>query len=144
MIPLNMNYKHFLAQNIKGVILHKILIVDDSTLFRKTLQEGLHARFPSLVISEAKDGEEALRTIPIFLPDLIFMDIQLPNGNGLELTRFIKGLYPTIKVIILTSYDLPEYRDAVPNIRLIIVSKDLFMSLVNFILAEGLVVELYL
>ena len=141
MIPLNMNYKRFLARNIKGVILHKILIVDDSTLFRKTLQEGLHAQFPSLVILEAKDGEEALRTIPTFLPDLIFMDIQLPNGNGLELTRFIKGLYPTIKVVILTSYDLPEYRDAVFEHKADhYAPKDLFMSLVNLILAEDLVV----
>ena len=121
--------------------MHKILIVDDSTLFRKTLQEGLHAQFPSLVILEAKDGEEALRTIPTLLPDLIFMDIQLPNGNGLELTRFIKGLYPTIKVVILTSYDLPEYRDAVFEYKADhYAPKDLFMSLVNLILAEDLVV----
>ena len=122
-------------------MLHKILVVDDSTLFRKTLREGLHSRFPSLDISEAKDGEEALRTIPTFLPDLIFMDIHLPNGNGLELTRFIKGLYPAIKVVILTSYDLPEYRDAVFEYKADhYAPKDLFMSLVNIILSEDPVV----
>ena len=91
--------------------MQKILIVDDSTLFRITLKETLLSRFPSLTISEAEDGEEALRTIPAFLPDLIFMDIRLPNENGLELTRKIKGLYPHIKVVILTSYDLPEYQE---------------------------------
>jgi two-component system, response regulator YesN len=116
----------------------KILIVDDNTLFRKTLREGLHSRFPSLVILEAKDGEEALRTIPTFLPDLIFMDIHLSNGNGLELTRFIKGLYPDMKVVILTSYDLPEYQDAVFHYKADhYAPKDLFMPLVNLILSEG-------
>ena len=92
--------------------MQKILIVDDNGLFRKALRESLHSHLPSLIISEAKNGEEALQTIPTFLPDLIFMDIQLPDRNGLELTRLIKGLYPDIKVVVLTGYDLPEYRDA--------------------------------
>jgi DNA-binding NarL/FixJ family response regulator len=90
----------------------KILIIDDNTLFRKTLKGGLHSQAPSLIILEAKDAEEALRTIPTFLPDLIFMDIRLPDRNGLELTDLIKRQYPDIKVVVLTSYDLPEYREA--------------------------------
>jgi DNA-binding NarL/FixJ family response regulator len=45
-------------------------------------------------------------------PDLIFMDIKLPGENGLSLTRKIKAAHPNIIVVILTSYDLPEYRDA--------------------------------
>jgi DNA-binding NarL/FixJ family response regulator len=117
--------------------MQKILIVDDSTLFRKTIREGLYSRYPSLAILEAKDVEEALRTIPTLLPDLIFMDIQLPDGNGLELTRLIKGIYPDIKVVILTSYDLPEYRDAVFHYKADhYAPKDLFMKLVTFILSE--------
>lgn len=63
-------------------------------------------------ISEAGDGEEALRKIKAHLPDLIFIDIKLPGENGLELTKKIKADYPDITVIILTSYDLPEYREA--------------------------------
>ena len=118
--------------------MEKILIVDDSTLFRKTLRESLHSRFPSLIISEAQDGEEALRTIPTFFPDLIFMDIQLPNGYGLKLTRLIKELYPGIKVVILTSYDLPEYRNAAFHHKADhYAPKDLFMPLMNLILSEG-------
>ena len=74
----------------------KILIVDDNTLFRKALKECLCSQIPSLVILEAKDGEEALRTISTFVPDLIFMDILLPKGNGLELTDLIKRQYPDI------------------------------------------------
>jgi DNA-binding NarL/FixJ family response regulator len=126
------------ALQSEGVIVQKILIVDDSSLFRKTLRESIHSRFPSLIVLEAQDGEEALRTIPTFLPDLIFMDIQLPNGNGLELTRLIKGLYPDIKIVILTSYDLPEYRDAAFQHKADhYAPKDLFMPLMNLILSEN-------
>jgi DNA-binding NarL/FixJ family response regulator len=45
-------------------------------------------------------------------PNLIFMDIRLPGENGLELTKKVKARYPKIIVIILTGYDLPEYREA--------------------------------
>ena len=63
-----------------------------------------------MIIIEAGDGEEALRKIYTLLPNLIFMDINLPGENGLELTRKIKATHPETPIIILTSYDLPEYR----------------------------------
>jgi len=63
-------------------------------------------------ISEAADGEEALEKIKAHLPDLIFMDIKLPGESGLELTKKIKADSPQMVIIILTSYDLPEYREA--------------------------------
>jgi DNA-binding NarL/FixJ family response regulator len=63
-------------------------------------------------ILEAGNGEEALKKIKAHPPDLIFMDIELPGEKGLELTKKIKAAYPDIIIIILTSYDLPEYREA--------------------------------
>jgi YesN/AraC family two-component response regulator len=65
-----------------------------------------------MVVDEAEDGEEALQKIEGLLPHLVFMDIKLPGANGLEITRKIKEGYSTIQVIILTSYDFPEYREA--------------------------------
>jgi DNA-binding NarL/FixJ family response regulator len=47
-----------------------------------------------------------------FLPDLIFMDIHLGEKNGIELTKKIKATHPKIHVVILTFYDIPEYREA--------------------------------
>jgi CheY-like chemotaxis protein len=89
----------------------KVLIVEDSTLFRQLLKETMHDRFPSIEIDEAGDGEEAFQKMETSRPDLIFMDIRLPGENGLELTKKVKAQYPNIVVIILTSYDLPEYRE---------------------------------
>ena len=63
-------------------------------------------------IIEARDGAEAFQKIDSNLPNLIFIDIQLPGENGLELTRKIKADYPNIIIIVLTNYDLPEYREA--------------------------------
>jgi CheY-like chemotaxis protein len=89
----------------------KVLIVEDSALFRRLLKETLNERFPSIDIHEAADGDEALQEIETSRPDLIFMDIRLPGENGIELTKKLKTRYPDIIVIILTGYDLPEYRE---------------------------------
>ena len=90
---------------------YKALIVDDSTAFRQLLKLMLHERFSSIEIHEAADGEEALQKIESLRPNLIFMDFGLPGENGLELTKQVKGRYPNIIVIILTGYDLAEYRE---------------------------------
>ncbi len=89
----------------------KVLLVEDATLFRQILEKILHARFPSMEIYEAGNVEEALQKVGVFLPDLIFMDIRLPDGNGLDLSKRIKSLYLKTIVIILTEYDLPQYRE---------------------------------
>ena len=88
----------------------KILLVEDNVSFRRVLRQSLHEFFPCVIIGEAGDGEEALRKIETLLPSLIFMDIDLPGEDGLELTRKIKATHPETPIIILTSYDLPEYR----------------------------------
>ncbi len=88
------------------------LIVEDNTSFRQLLREALCERFPLMVVSEAADGKEALQKINTFPPDLIFMDIKLPGENGLEITKKIKTYNPKTIVIVLTGYDLPEYREA--------------------------------
>jgi len=91
---------------------HRVLIVEDSIIFRTLLKEALQSRFPSMEILEAADGEKAIKEITAHPPDLIFMDIKLPGENGLDLTAKIKAKYPEVIVIVLTSYDTPEYREA--------------------------------
>jgi DNA-binding NarL/FixJ family response regulator len=96
----------------------KTLIVEDSALYRKLLKETLQSRFPSMEIIEAEEGEEAMKQMGVQSPpDLIFMDIKLPGENGLELTGKIKAKYPGVIIIILTSYDSLEYREAAARVK---------------------------
>ena len=88
------------------------LIVEDNANFRRVLKNNLETLFPSMVIHEAAEGNEALQKVDTFRPELIFMDIGLPGENGLQLTQRIKTSYPDTKVIILTSHDTLEYREA--------------------------------
>ncbi len=105
--------KEFEVKEPKAIVSgFKVLIVEDNLLFRFLLREKIEGRFPSVGISEATDGLEAFKRIEISPPDLIFMDIRLPGENGIDLTRRIKAKYPGIHIIIITAYDLPEYRDA--------------------------------
>ena len=90
----------------------KIILVEDDDNFRLMLKKLIQGRFPHTAIEEAREGNEAMEKIAALDPDLIFMDIRLPKENGLVLTKKIKELYPQAQVIILTGFDLPEYREA--------------------------------
>ena len=81
------------------------------------LNSLLLERFPAVEFYGAGDGEEALQKVETYHPNLIFMDIRLPGESGLELTRKIKTSHPDIFIIILTSYDLPEYREVAARYR---------------------------
>jgi len=88
------------------------MLVEDSTSFRQLVKNNLQDQFPSMNIIEAADGVVAFQKIDSHPPNLILMDITLPGENGLELTRKIKADYPGVIIIILTSHELPEYREA--------------------------------
>jgi DNA-binding NarL/FixJ family response regulator len=90
----------------------RTMLVEDNPSFRRILKDNLEDLFPSMEIIEAEDGVEAFQKIDSRSPHLIFMDIRLPGENGLELTRRIKADHPDIVVIILTSFESPEYREA--------------------------------
>jgi DNA-binding NarL/FixJ family response regulator len=90
----------------------RTLLVEDNLTFRQVVKDLLNYRFPSMVVEEASNGKEAMEIIDNHTPNLVLMDIKLPGENGLELTKKITTKNPGIDVIILTSYDLPEYRQA--------------------------------
>ncbi|MBI5583365.1 MAG: response regulator [Deltaproteobacteria bacterium] len=87
-----------------------ILIVEDNAFFRQSFKEHLHLTGPN--VQEAVDGPETLEKVKTFPPHLIFMDIRLPGESGLSLTKKIKARHPEIQIVIVTSYDNPEYREA--------------------------------
>ena len=90
----------------------EVLLVEDNPGFRRFLREEFSARFPSAIIEEAGDGEEAMEKLDVFKPRLIFMHISLPGENGFEVCQKVEENHPEVGVIILTNHDAPEYRKA--------------------------------
>jgi DNA-binding NarL/FixJ family response regulator len=88
------------------------LIVDDNEAMRQWLRQVMTRRFPAIPVSEATDGESALRRVAAQSPDLVFMDIRLPGKSGLDVTRIIKSIRRQTKVCVITNFNVPEYRDA--------------------------------
>lgn len=82
----------------------KILIADDHALFRDSLCSLLTARGYE-VIGEAADGKEAVELCERLKPDLVLMDLLMPNVDGLAATRHISAEQPDVKVVILTASD---------------------------------------
>lgn len=88
------------------------LLADDDALFRSLLRAMLARHFPEMSVAEAADGWRAAALAEMLRPQWIFMDINLPGRNGLDLTREFKASDPGILVCLFTDYDLPEYRIA--------------------------------
>jgi DNA-binding NarL/FixJ family response regulator len=88
------------------------LLVEDNDEFRHSINRILTEHFPFANIIEAVNTHQALQLLSGEQPDLILMDINLPDGNGLKLTRRIKREGSDSVIVILTSNDIPEYRQA--------------------------------
>lgn len=80
----------------------RLLIADDHTLFRDSLKSLLQARGME-VIGESGSGEQAVELARTLRPDLVLMDLAMPNMDGLAATRLISAEMPEVKVIILTA-----------------------------------------
>ena len=90
----------------------RTLLVEDSQSFRAATRELLQSHFPFMGIEEAGSGSQALHKLGYLEPDLVIMDIKLPDANGVGLTKNIKTGNAGVTVVILSSYDIPEYRQA--------------------------------
>jgi len=88
----------------------KTLIVEDNSQICLELRRTLGQRFPFMTLVDVADGAEARVRIDRWRPHLVTMDVCIPHGNGLELTRHVKKSQPETTVIIFTGHDLPEYR----------------------------------
>ena len=88
----------------------KILIIDPNTFFRESLGKIINDHLPDIEIQEAGSGAEGLSKVRPFAPQLIFIDIYLPDMNGFDLAKKIKRSYPEIIIAIFLSLDSPEYR----------------------------------
>jgi len=87
----------------------RLLIVDDHTLFRESLHSHLNTIKNIEVVGEAGDGVEAVNKTTQLQPDVILMDFAMPNLNGLQATRQIKKMNPSVKILVLTMYETGQH-----------------------------------
>jgi DNA-binding NarL/FixJ family response regulator len=87
----------------------RIVVADDHPLFRSALTSILSEHSDFEVVGEAVDGREALKLCRKLRPDLVLMDVRMPQMDGLAATRVIKQEFPDTAVLILTSYEDPDY-----------------------------------
>ncbi len=86
-----------------------ILIADDQELLRQSLQIILSSAEDFNVIDSVENGREVILSVRNQKPDIILMDIRMPEIDGVTCTQLIKENYPDIKIIILTTFDDDEY-----------------------------------
>ena len=87
----------------------RVLLADDQRLMREGLRTLLDLEPDISVIAEAEDGQTALDAVALDPPDVVLMDVRMPNIDGVEATRRLRDSHPGVKVIILTTFDEDEF-----------------------------------
>jgi two-component system response regulator NreC len=87
----------------------KVLIADDHTIFRSGLNLLLSSESDIDVIGEAMDGDSAVKLATTLKPDVVLMDISMPELNGFQATQLIKERIPEVSVLVLTMHRSEEY-----------------------------------
>ena len=94
----------------EGVRRARLLIVDDNDLIRESTQLMLEGEPDLEVVGEAANGHHALELCRQLRPDLVLMDVRMPEMDGLTATREIKKEMPTISVLLVSAYESEDYR----------------------------------
>ena len=87
----------------------RILIAEDHKMMREGLRALLEEKLGYECVAEANDGYEAVRQAKELHPDIVIMDIMLPNLNGIDATRQIKSAQPEIEVVVLSMHATRSY-----------------------------------
>ena len=90
----------------------KIVLADDHEAYRRHLRAALEREPDMTVVGEAADGREAVDLVRRLAPDIVVMDVMMPEMNGIEATRQIAAAFPTVKVLALSLHDDEQFVDA--------------------------------
>lgn len=93
----------------------RVLIVDDNPILREGLKSVLSQSSNFDIVGEAANGLEAIDSVEKFHPDLVLMDLSMPELDGIGATKEIKKKWPETKILIFTMYNSPEYLTASEN-----------------------------
>ena len=83
----------------------RVYLLDDHEMIRRGIRDLLEAEVDIVVVGESDSAEEASRRIPALRPDVAILDGRLPDGSGIDVCRDVRSVDPSVKALILTSYD---------------------------------------
>ena len=87
----------------------RVLVAEDDEVLRGSLCELVASDGSLVLVGEARDGAEAISAVHRLCPDVVLMDVRMPVLDGLEATRVVCATQATVRVLILTTFDLDEY-----------------------------------
>src|SRR4029450_12118952 len=87
----------------------RVVIADDHNVVRKGIRDLLSDEDDIAVVGEARNGQEAVDLATALHPDVVVMDIAMPEMTGVEATRQIRALAPDVRVLVLTAYEDDPY-----------------------------------
>ena len=94
----------------------RVMIVDDNYNFRQGYKEYLTYQTDLSIVGEAKDSFEAIKKINKLKPDIVFMDISMPQMDGLTAAHLIKEKHPGIKIVIVTIHEKHIFKEIVESL----------------------------
>jgi two-component system, NarL family, invasion response regulator UvrY len=114
----------------------RLLVVDDHAAFRQTVRHMFDAS--AVEITEASSGEEAVALYGRMKPDWVIMDLRMPGIGGIKATEAIRELDPQARVLVISQFTEPEYRNQAERAgALAFVSKEEVSQLVSIIHGQG-------
>jgi DNA-binding NarL/FixJ family response regulator len=87
----------------------RVVLVDDHDLLRRGIKTMLESEGDIEVVGEGSDGAEALKIVEDTLPDVVLIDVIMPNKDGIETTREIKDAFPKVEVVVLSGHDEEQF-----------------------------------
>jgi DNA-binding NarL/FixJ family response regulator len=97
------------VQRASWLVTIRLVLADDQALMRKGFRMILEADPDITVVGEAEDGHAAVQLVEMYSPDVVLMDVRMPNLDGIEATKAIVQTGSASRVLILTTFDLDEY-----------------------------------
>jgi DNA-binding NarL/FixJ family response regulator len=111
---------------MNAVAQKQVLVVDDSFIVRQTLKRYLSTRQDVVVCGEAANGREAVNRAAALKPDLVLLDLAMPELNGAEVASVLKSMLPDTRIILFTMYreNVGKYLSAAVGIDLVLAKPD--------------------
>jgi|DewCreStandDraft_1066081.scaffolds.fasta_scaffold00790_5 DNA-binding NarL/FixJ family response regulator len=127
----------------------RVLVVDDHAIAREGLKAILETDPEIEVVGEAADGREALEKTAALQPDVVFLDVRLPEINGIEVARRIKSEHPHVAVVLLSGYSddalvVEALQAGAAGFLLKTASEELLLHTVHVVASGGCVIEMSL